>query len=564
MADLTLDDFRTMAAHVGFDPNDPHLVELLPDAQATLDRAAILDAADLSGVEPLWSYPAPSTAAPHGDETQKPGADTGASVWSRSGRAEAYSQSSDRPSGGLDRWTLSQLASAIRGKQISPVDVTDAFIGRAEALEPTLNAFITLLPEEARAAAKQAEAEIAAGNYRGPLHGIPVGLKDLFWTKGVRTTSGSKVTANFVPGEDATVVARLQQAGSYALGKTNMVEYAYGGAEHHELYGAPRNPWGIEHVTGGSSSGSGAAVAAGQVPVALGTDTAGSVRAPAALCGLSGHKPTYGLISRFGVSALSWSQDHVGPMARTAEDCALIMNVLVGHDPRDPGSVNAPQVDYVAALNGEARGLRVAVPANHIWNVMHPETRAAFDAAMAQLGELGVEVERIEIPELDWVAAAQVAITQAEATAYHRERFPHQGPDYHPGVRRRIESGFFLPAHAYVQARRVRALMEHRWAEIFGRFDLVAAPTVPMPAPRFGQASVETSEGEVTVRELVRITRLFNPNGLPAISVPCGFSTEGLPIGLQLAGPRFADALVLRAADAYQQATDWHLRRPEL
>ena len=464
----------------------------------------------------------------------------------------------------LTTMTVAELGRLIREARVSPVEVAEAFLDRIDALQPRLNAFITVTREQALAAARQAEAEIASGRYRGPLHGIPVGLKDLFWTRGVRTTSGSAVTADFVPDEDATVVSRLAEAGASFAGKTNMVEYAYGGAEHNDLYGAPRNPWALDRATGGSSSGSGAAVASGQVPLALGTDTAGSVRSPASLCGLSGLKPTYGLVSRFGVTPLSWSQDHVGPMAHTVEDVAIAMNVLAGYDPRDPGSARREPQDYTGALDGDVKGLRVGVPRNYVWDVMDSEVKVAFDKAMAQLGELGAQVDDVEIPGLDTIWAAQMTISSAEATTYHAERIRAYPELYHPTVRQRIEAGFFQPAHAYVQSLRVRNAMAGTFDDVFRRFDLLATPTTPSPAPLLEEAAKRGSGGEVSSRQLVRITRLFNLNGLPAISVPCGFSSEGLPIGLQLVGRRFDDAGVIHAAHVYQTATDWHTRRPGL
>ena len=469
------------------------------------------------------------------------------------------------PDASLTTMTVADLAKRIKAKDVSPVEVAEAFIERTEATEPQLNAWITRLPEQSRAAAKQAEAEIATGNYKGPMHGIPVGLKDLFWTKGVRTTSGSGITTDFVPDEDATVVAKLQNAGAYNFGKTNMVEYAYGGSEHNELYGAPRNPWSLEHVTGGSSSGSGAAVAAGQVPIALGSDTAGSVRAPAALCGLTGHKPTYGLVSRFGVSPLSWSLDHVGPLAHTAEDVAIVMNVLAGFDSKDPGSVNHPGEDYVAALRGDLSGLRIGVlQDDFIWDVTVPEVKVSFDAAVVQMSAMGAATEAVSIGNLERLAAAQFTITTAEANTYHHEMIQRAPDLYHPVVRRRIEAGFFLPAAAYVQAQRVRATFEERYASMFETFDLLVAPTTPSPAPALNGVAIRLPNGEMPSRETVRLTRVFNPNGLPAITMPTGFSDDGLPMAAQFVGKRFSDGLVIGAAHAFQQGTDWHTRRPSL
>jgi len=465
----------------------------------------------------------------------------------------------------LTTMTVAELGKRIKAKDVSPVEVAEAFIERTAATEPQLNAWITQLPDQSRAAAKQAEAEITAGNYKGPLHGIPVGLKDLFWTKGVRTTSGSAITKDFVPSEDATVVAKLQDAGAYAFGKTNMVEYAYGGSEHNAIYGAPKNPWGLDHITGGSSSGSGAAVAAGQVPIALGSDTAGSVRAPAALCGLTGLKPTYGLVSRYGVSPLSWSLDHVGPLAHTAEDVAIAMNAMVGYDAKDPGSANHAPEDYLAGLRGDLSGLRIGVlQDDFIWDVTVPEVKAAFDDAVAQISALGAATEAVSIGNLERLAAAQFTITTAEANTYHHEMIQRAPELYHPVIRRRIEAGFFMPAAAYVQAQRVRALFEERYANLFETFDLLVAPTTPSPAPAANGQGIRLPNGEMPSRETVRLTRVFNPNGLPAITMPTGFSEQGLPMAAQFVGKRFSDALVIGAAHAYQQATDWHTRRPSI
>jgi aspartyl-tRNA(Asn)/glutamyl-tRNA(Gln) amidotransferase subunit A len=463
----------------------------------------------------------------------------------------------------LTQLSVAELSKRIASKQLSPVELTEAFIERIEATESKLNAWITPTHDTALAAAKQAEADIAAGKYKGPLHGIPIGLKDLFWTKGVRTTSGSAITKDFVPNEDATVVTMLQDAGAFSLGKTNMVEYAFGGSEHNDLYGEPHNPWKLDHVTGGSSSGSAAAVTAGQVAIALGSDTAGSVRAPAALCGLSGHKPTYGLVSRYGVTPLSWSQDHVGPLAHSAEDVAIAMNAMAGYDPRDPGSANRPPVDYVAALRNDLKGLRIGVlQDDYFWSVTVPEVKQSFDQAVAEMASLGATAEEVSIGNLEQLSALQMNITGAEANTYHHELIQRAPELYHPVVRRRIEAGFFMPAAAYVQAQRVRAIFEERYNNLFETFDLLVAPTTPMPAPGKSSQEVRLPNGEMPSREIVRLTRVFNPNGLPAISVPTGFSADGLPIAMQLAGKRFSDALVIGAAHAYQQTTDWHTRRP--
>ncbi len=465
----------------------------------------------------------------------------------------------------LTQLTVAQLAQHIRGKEVSPVEVADAFLRRIEAVEPRLNAFITRLDDHARRSAAAAEAEIMAGGYRGPFHGIPVGLKDLFWTKGVRTTSGSALDADFVPTVDSAVAARFKAAGAYCIGKLHMTEFAFDGTSRNHHYGPARNPWDTARMAGGSSSGSGVAVASSEAPIALGTDTGGSVRVPAALCGITGHKPTHGLISRYGVTPLSWSMDHVGPMARTVEDAALALNVLAGHDPRDRASVESPTQDYTQELDRGARGLRVGVPREYVWDMVEPEVRGAFNQAMAALESLGAEVQEVSIPNLELINPAGSVVQTSEAATIHRSRLLAYGERYDPVIRRRFESGLFIPAEAYLTAQRVRARCRQSILDTLDRVDLLATPTTSIAAPFIEQERIVINGQEVSTREAVlRITRIFSAAGLPAISVPCGFTQERLPIGLQLVGRPLADALVLQAAHAYQMATAWHTERPEL
>ena len=465
----------------------------------------------------------------------------------------------------LTQLTVAQLGRRIQRKAVSPVEVAEAFIERIEALEPKLNAFITTTFEEAMEAAQTAEEEVQRGDYKGPFHGVPIGFKDLFWTQDVKTTSGSQIDQDFVPEEDSEVVARFKAAGAYTIGKLNMVEYAFGPTGGNAHYGSARNPWDTERMPGGSSSGSGVAVASGEAPLAMGTDTGGSVRIPAALCGLTGLKPTYGLVSRFGVTPLSWTLDHPGPLAHSAQDAALAMNILAGHDPRDPGSVNRPAVDYTADFDKGLRDLRIGIPRDYVWDVMDPEVEQSFKAAMAQLETLGVRVEEVPFPELAYGEPVSSAIITSEANAYHAHNIRTQGERFDPAVRRRLEGGFFVSSGQYVQALRVSALVGKRMRDIMGHIDLLAMPTTATPAPVIGDVLTTVSGHEVPVREtLLRLTRVFNLNGPPAISLPSGFSAGGLPIGLQLVGKPFADALVLRVAHAYQQVTDWHVRRPSL
>ena len=461
--------------------------------------------------------------------------------------------------------TVAQLAQRIRSKEVSPVEVADAFLRRIEAVEPKLNAFITRLDDHARRAAAAAEAEIMTGEYRGPFHGIPVGLKDLFWTKGVHTTSGSLLDADFVPTADSAVAARLQAAGAYYIGKLHMTEFAFDGTSRNHHYGPARNPWDTARMAGGSSSGSGVAVASGEAPIAVGTDTGGSVRVPAALCGITGLKPTYGLISRYGVTPLSWSMDHVGPLARTAEDAALALNALAGYDPRDRASVESPTQDYTQDLDMGVKGLRIGVPREYVWDMVDGEIRGAFDEAMAVLESLGAEVEEVSIPGLELINPAGSVVQTSEAATIHRSRLLAYGDRYDPVIRRRFESGLFIPAEAYLTAQRVRARCRQSILDTLESVDLLATPTTSIAAPLIEQERIAVNGQDVSTREAVlRITRIFSAAGLPAVSAPCGFTVERLPIGLQLVGKPLADAQVLQAAHAYQTATAWHTARPDL
>ncbi len=460
--------------------------------------------------------------------------------------------------------SAADLARRIAAREVSSVEVVEAFTARADALEPKIGAFITRTAEQALADARRADAELAAGASRGPLHGVPVGVKDIYNTAGVRTTSGAALDDEFVPDEDATAVRLLKEAGAVVVGKTNTVELAFDPTGRNATYGMPNNPWALDRMPGGSSSGTGAGVAAGFFPLGLGSDTGGSIRIPSALCGISGIKPTFGLVSRAGVTPLSHSLDTAGPMACTVEDLALSMNVLAAHDPRDPASVAAPAVDYLAGLDGGVRGVRVGVPEEYVWAPLDAEVEAAVRRAIGVLEELGAEVVSVSIPQLEWTPALASAITTAEAAMAHRDRVLRHGDRMDQTVRRRFESGMFIPASAYAQAQRARLAYARAVSRAFESVDLIATPTVATPAPRQGLDVMDIGGEEVPVREaLLRITRIFNLTRMPSVSIPCGFSSDGLPIGLMLGAPPFADARALRAAHAYQSATDWASRRAE-
>ena len=462
----------------------------------------------------------------------------------------------------MSAWELSGL---IRSREVSPVEVVEACLARIEKTEPTLNSFITLTPERARSAAQRAEDEIARGNYRGPLHGIPVGLKDLFNTAGVKTTSGTRIYDNFVPQEDCTVATRFGQAGAILLGKLNMHPLAFGPTGENDDYGHMHNPWNPERITGGSSGGSGSAAAAGQCTITMGSDTGGSVRIPAALCGIVGLKPTYGRVSRAGLTPLSWCLDHPGPMVRNVEDAALTMNVIAGHDPRDHATSGSPVPDYTLALTGDIRGLRIGVVKEYFETEIDPAVATLTQQAITVLGELGAEIVEVSLPLYEYAQPISNAILSAEATAANRDILLSDGDKLYPQVRERLEEGLFISAAEYLRAQQARQVFCQQVAGLLNDVDLLAGPVEPVTAPKILERRIEIGgEALPAVPMLTKYTRVYNITGSPAISVPCGFGPDGLPVGLHLAGRNFDESTVLRAAYAYQQATDWHTRRPPL
>ena len=464
-------------------------------------------------------------------------------------------------------FTIGQLAPLIEKRQVSPVEVVDAYLERVDGIDEYTNAFITLMRDQALEGARQAEKQIATGNYLGPLHGVPIGLKDLFYTKGVRTTAGSKIErwAQFVPEEDATVVTRFKKAGAVILGKLNMHEFAAGATSFNPHYGSPRNPWDLDRITGGSSGGSGAAVAASLCAAALGTDTGGSVRIPSTLCGIFGLKPTYGRVSRFGIVPLSWSLDHAGPMAKSVQDAALVMNAISGHDPRDPASAKMPVPDFTDRLEAGVNGLRLGIPKEHFFDWAGSEVREAVQRAVSVLEELGATVEEVSLPSVAAVPSFHPVIAWAEAASFHQKTVLNHGDEMTPNVRERFESGLLVTALQYIRAQRARALIRKEVNQALKQVDVIVTPTSALTAPKLNQDTVATDKGEIPVLTLLsRNTQPFNDSGVPACTVPCGVDPSGLPIGLQIAGRAFDEATVLRVAHAYEQATDWHTRRPEL
>ncbi|HEY7268647.1 MAG TPA: amidase [Dehalococcoidia bacterium] len=459
----------------------------------------------------------------------------------------------------LTSLSLSEASALVQRREVSPVDLTDAFIARSEALEPELHAYITTTFDAARAEARQAADELAHGHGRGPLHGIPFALKDLYETAGVRTTAGSKLREDHVPAEDAHVVTLLKQAGVVQLGKLNMHEWALGATNINRYFPSPRNPWDTNRITGGSSGGSGVAIAAGECLGTLGSDTGGSIRIPASLCGITGLKPTYGRVSLRGVVPLSWTLDHSGPMAHSALDCALILQAIAGHDPADPGNPDEPVPDYTADIGTGIRGLRIGMPTNFFFDsdAVDAEVSAIVNEAAKALGSLGADLKPVEVPLIVPGARANGTILLADAAAYHEETIRDHPDDIQETVLARLQNGANVTGLAYARARRTRAEFKMALRGLFRDIDLLLAPTTPVVAQAFPEGDNVATTGALT-----RHTGPFNVAGLPSISVPCGFTQDGLPVGLMLTGREWEEALVLRAAHAYQSATDWHTRRP--
>ena len=459
--------------------------------------------------------------------------------------------------------TLADQARLIRERKASPVEVLSSVLGQVERTDRQVNAYITVTAERALEEARRAEVEIGRGEYRGPLHGIPIALKDLFYTREVRTTAGSKILKDFVPAEDATVVARLREAGAVIVGKTNMHEFAFGPLNTNPHFGDCHNPWDLERVTGGSSGGSAAAVATSMCSAALGTDTGGSIRIPAAWCGVFGIKPTYGRVSRYGAIPCAWSMDHMGPLCKSAEDAALVLGAIAGWDARDPASSREPVPDYGALLRQPVAGLRVAILREYVADPTEPEVLEAFMGAVDVLRQLGLRVEEVSIPEVEAAIGASTAIMFSEVAAYHEDNLRTRPDDYGTDVRVRLEQGLMIAATDYVKGQRVRRLITDRFLDLMPQYDAVVCPTVPAAAPRLDQELVRF-DGLMEPRSATatRHTRLFNLTGQPAASVPCGFTSDGLPVGMQVATAPFAEDVALRIAHAYEMSTDWRSRIP--
>jgi len=465
------------------------------------------------------------------------------------------------PEADLHYLTLTELSARFDARELSPVEVTEALLERIERLEGRLRAWVRVLPETALAQARQAEREITAGAQRGPLHGVPIGVKDLCAIRGVPTTCDTRVLADWIPDHDATVVERLVQAGAVILGKLQLTEGAY--ATHHPDIAPPVNPWDETRWTGVSSSGSAVATAAGLCYGSLGTDTGGSIRFPSACCGLVGIKPTYGRVSRHGVFPLAASLDHVGPIARCTADAAALLGAIAGWDPSDPTSRPEPVPDCLASLDQGIAGVRIGVDEDYCTRSVHPEVSSAVLAAAGVLRDCGAEIRQISVPDVEEIIRGWMPVTTAEAAVAHQKTFPARADDYGPAFREFLEGGLRVTGLEYAKAHHERLTWSGRLAEVFQAVDLILCPSVitpPLSTELLNRVALD-SEARVVA---MKFTAPYDFSGSPTISIPCGFSSEGLPLSLQLVARHLEEPLLCRAGHAFEHATEWHARHPAL
>jgi|KNS12BottometaT_FD_k123_24708_1 aspartyl-tRNA(Asn)/glutamyl-tRNA(Gln) amidotransferase subunit A len=462
--------------------------------------------------------------------------------------------------------SATQLSRLIQSKEVSPVEATEAYLDRIEKVDVKLNSYITVCRDEALKSAREAEQAIAAGRYLGPLHGVPVAVKDQCYTKGIRTTAGSTILWDFVPDYDATVVTGLKNAGAIMLGKLNLSEFALGDSFVHPA-GTPKNPWDLTRNPGMSSSGSAAATGAFLCASSLGEDTGGSIRIPAAWSGLVGLRPTWGLVSRYGVLPASWSMDTVGPITRTVEDCAITLQAIAGYDPNDKYTWNQPVPDYQQALAGDITGIRVGLLTEKTYSDdVDREVRDAVVAASGVLGELGAPVKTVSLPIIVHGGTASKCITDMEGAAVHYERLKTQIGDYDHNTRVRLLTAILTPAQSYYKAQKFREMLRQELLELLKEVDVVVLPTSPAAAPKIpdGPGIKSQEDAHSRMAGIRSFTGPFNLASVPAISVPCGFTSDNMPISLQIVGRPFEDATVMKVAHAYEQATTWHTRRPPI
>ena len=452
--------------------------------------------------------------------------------------------------------TISELAPRIKAKEISPVELTEAALAQADRLQPKLNSFITLLHDQARAQAKEQEAALMRGEYRGPLHGIPIGIKDNIATAHIKTTVGSKVLADHVPEEDALVVTRMKEAGAIILGKENLEEFAAGSTSNNLHYGAVHNPWNLDHIPGGSSGGGGANVAAGVTFASLGTDLGGSVRGPANFCGVVGMKQTYGRVSQRGLQVTSFNGDHIGPMTRSVSDSALVLQAIAGYDPLDPSTVPVPVPDFSEFLDRGLSGLKMGVPSDYYFDMLDPEVEAAVRLAIDAMAELGVEVRPVALPSMKYAGAMRIA-GMADSIVTHEPLIEKGRDDYGPTVLYRTLAGQFILGRDYSKALKVQRIIKEEYAKVLQDVDFLVTPSAPVAAWPINSETVNIAGADYPVRGpgagmTSRCTSPSNSTGLPAMSVPCGFTEGGLPIGVQLIGRPFEEPLLYQAAQAYE------------
>ena len=462
---------------------------------------------------------------------------------------------------------LAESARLIAEKKISPVELTGAILDRMERFGEGLAAFVSVHRDEAMQIASASESMINAGYNIGPLHGVPVAIKDNIALAGRVTSAGSKILQGRIADTDAEVVRKLKSAGANLLANTNMHEFAWGATSENPHYGSVRNPWDVRRIASGSSGGSGAAVAARLVPAALGTDTGGSIRLPSGANGISGIRPTIGRVSNRGIIPLAWSMDTCGPMARSAEDCALLLQVIAGADPQDSGTADVPVGDYLGELNRGVSGLKIGIVPDYFFNQLQPAVLKATQDALDVFKSLGAQVVEVSIKDLDANISALMTIESAEPSAFH-QRWMRECPEkYGENVRFMFEQGELYLASHYLQAQRYRTILRERFLEAFAdRVDLFALPTLPFTAPIIGTAEIELEPGVVkpTLEAIMRFTGIASVTGLPALSVPSGFDNDGLPIGLQLLGKPFDEGTLFRVGHAFQKATDYHLQQPDM
>lgn len=460
--------------------------------------------------------------------------------------------------------SIEELAPLLRDRKVSPVEVTEAVIQQTEAHNKKINAYIQMDPDAAMEAAKSAEKEIMSGNYRGPLHGVPMALKDNLYFKNEVVTMGSKIHKNFIPSYDATVVSKLKEAGAIFTGRLNMHEYAWGATTNNPHFGPCRNPWNLEKIPGGSSGGSGAAVAADMTIASLGTDTGGSIRIPASACGIVGLKPTHGRVSKYGCFPLAWSLDHIGPMTKTVKDAAILLEVIAGYDDKDPTCIDVPTSAYSSAITGDVSELVIGINESYFFRDVDAGVEKNVRNGIRLLEEMGARVIPVDIPSIEYAPFAEMITIISEASAIHHQNLIERPQDFGDDVRILLELGELVTAVDYLQAQQIRYQLNHDFRQVFQSVDVLITPTLPFTPPLIGQDTVLLNGKEVNFLDhVIRFTGPENITGLPAISVPCGFSDE-MPVGLQIIGPPFKEDIILNVAYAIEQTNPLKGKKPNL